>query len=150
MKSETKKNIEFFNKKARHDYQITETFEAGIVLLGTEIKGIRGARVNMTGSYVKIINNELLWIGANIMVTDGDPQRNRKLLFHKDQLNKLALKTQKEGISIIPLKLYVTRGKAKLEVGIGKGMKKYDKREILKKRDQERESQNVRKSVNRA
>jgi SsrA-binding protein len=142
---EKKKKIEFFNKKARHDYKIEESMESGIVLTGHEIKGIRSARVNLTGSYVKIMGSEAFWVGGNISVLEGDPQRTRKLLLHGEQIKKLIGKTSQEGYSIIPLKLYIARGKAKLEIGLGKGMKKYDKRELLKKRDQEREAaQNTR------
>ena len=131
---------EFYNKKARHDYEILESFEAGIVLLSPEIKAIRNGRVNMTGSYVKIIGEEPQWIGGNLAVLEGDAQRSRKLLLHKDQIAKLIGKSHQEGLSLIPLKLYLTRGKAKLEVGVGRGLKKYDKRQVLKQRDIERET----------
>jgi len=133
--------IEYYNRKARHDYQILDTMEAGLILTGPEIKAIRSGRVNLTGSYVKILDKEAFWVGGNISAIGGDPQRTRKVLLHKDQIDKLVGKTSGEGISLIPLKLYTTRGMAKLELGLGKGLKKYDKREVLKKRDQEREAQ---------
>jgi len=133
--------IEYYNRKARHDYQILDTMEAGLILTGPEIKAIRSGRVNLTGSYVKILDKEAYWVGGNISALDGDPQRTRKVLLHKDQIDKLIGKTSGEGVSLIPLKLYTTRGIAKLELGLGKGLKKYDKREVLKKRDQEREAQ---------
>ena len=130
---------EFYNKKARFDYQIVDSLEAGIVLTGEEIKAIRANRLDMTGSYAKVLNKEVFWIGANINIEGGDRQRTRKLLLHGSQIDKLFGKTAEQGFSLIPLKLYLTRGKAKLELGIGKGMKKYEKREKLKKRDIERE-----------
>ncbi len=130
---------EFYNKKARFDYEIVDSVETGIVLTGDEIKTIRANRIDMTGSYAKIINGEVFWLGANFNVTSGDRQRTRKLLMHKAQIDKLIGKTAEQGFSLIPIKMYLTRGKAKLELGIGKGMKKYEKREKLKKRDIERE-----------
>jgi SsrA-binding protein len=137
-KSPVKKK-EFYNKKARFDYNIADSLEAGIALTGEEIKAIRASRVDITGSYAKVLNNEIFWIGANINIEGGDRQRTRKLLLHKSQIDKLIGKTAEQGFSLIPLKLYLTRGKAKLELGIGKGMKKYEKREKLKKRDIERD-----------
>jgi len=130
---------EFYNKKARFDYEIADSLEAGIALTGDEIKAIRANRIDMTGSYAKIMNGEVIWLGANININAGDRQRSRKLLLHKAQIDKLIGKTAEQGFSLIPLKLYLTRGKAKLELGIGKGMKKYEKREKLKKKDIERE-----------
>lgn len=130
---------EFYNKKARFDYEITDSIETGIVLNGDEIKAIRASRVDMTGSYAKIINGEVFWLGANLNTLSGDRQRTKKLLLHKSQIDKLIGKTAEQGYSLIPVKMYLTRGKAKLELGIGKGMKKYEKRDKLKKRDIERE-----------
>ncbi|MFA7253861.1 MAG: SsrA-binding protein SmpB [Patescibacteria group bacterium] len=133
------KKVEYFNKKARFDYTISESLEAGLVLSGHEIKAIREGRVNLTGSYVKIMNGEAFWVGGDIAVPEGDRQRTRKLMLHRDQIKRLLGKSAEEGSALIPLKLYLARGFAKLELGIGKGKKKYDKRESLKKRDQERE-----------
>ncbi|MCL5411028.1 MAG: SsrA-binding protein SmpB [Patescibacteria group bacterium] len=130
---------EFYNKKARFDYQITDSLETGIALTGEEIKAIRANKIDMTGSYAKILNGEVFWIGANINIEGGDRQRTRKLLLHRSQIDKLIGKTAEQGFSLIPLKLYLTKGKAKLELGIGKGMKKYEKREKLKTRDIERD-----------
>lgn len=137
-KSSTAKK-EFYNKKARFDYQIIDSIESGIALTGEEIKAIRANRLDMTGSYAKVLNNEIYWIGANINIDGGDRQRTRKLLLHRSQIDKLIGKTAEQGFSLIPLKLYLTRGKAKLELGIGKGMKKYEKKEKLKERDIERD-----------
>lgn len=126
------------NKKARFDYEITDTYEAGIVLSGLEIKAIRAGKVDMTGSHAKVIGGELFWLGGIIQVVEGDQQRSRKLLMHKSEINKLIGKTEEKGLAIVPMSLYITRGKAKLKIGIGKGRKKHDKREMIKKRDFER------------
>lgn len=136
-----KDKINITNKKAHFDYHIEEKFEAGIVLNGLEIKAIRAKRVNLTGSYVKIINAEVYWLGGNFTIGDGDPQRTRKLLLHQSEINRLLGKTIEKGLTIIPLRLYVTRGKAKLEIGLGRGMKNYDKRAVLKKKEQNREAE---------
>lgn len=139
MTLEKAKKIESFNKKARFDYEIVDSFEAGIVLNGDEIKAIRKGQINLTGSYVKILNGELYWVGGEINVLQGDRQRTRKLLMHKSEIGKLAGKTVEEGLTLIPLKLYMKSGRAKIEVGLGRGMKKYDKRAVLKKKEQSRE-----------
>lgn len=130
---------EFYNKKARFDYEILESLEAGIVLTGPEIKAIRNGRVSLTSSYAKIINGELFWLGGNFNLQEGDSQRTKKLLLHREQIKRLIGKSQEQGLAIVPLKLYLTRGKAKLEIAIARGKKKYDKRETIKKRDLERE-----------
>jgi SsrA-binding protein len=134
-----KKSKEFFNKKARFDYKIEDSLEVGIALTSEEIKSIRSGRIDMTSSYAKILNGEVFWLGGVINVESGDKQRTRKLLLHKDQIQRLIGKTSEQGYSLLPIKLYLARGRAKLELGIGKGMKKYDKREVLKKRDTERD-----------
>lgn len=133
------------NKKARHDYFIEETFEAGIVLQGTEIKSIRRGRVNLKDSFARISNGEVFLNNAHISTYEEgnrynhDPLRERKLLLHKQQINKLIGLTKQQGYSIVPLKLYIKNGYAKVLIGIGKGKKKYDKRETLKKKDAKRE-----------
>lgn len=130
---------QFYNKKARFDYEIIDSLEAGLVLTGLEIKAVRTGRLDMTGSYVKIINGEVFWLGGNFNLAEGDRQRTRKLLLHSNEIKRLAGKSQEQGLALIPLKLYLKRGKAKLELGIGRGLKKYDKRAKLKKKDQQRE-----------
>lgn len=137
--TEKKVQIDIKNKKAYFDYKIEEHFEAGIVLTGDEIKTVRARRVNMTGSYVKIIGGEIFWLGGNISVKLGDPQKTRKLLLHEAEIERLFGKVSEQGYAIIPLRLYMKRGRAKLEIGLGKGMKKYDVREKLKKQDIERD-----------
>jgi SsrA-binding protein len=138
-KPKTKK-IEFFNRKARFDYEILESLEVGIVLTGLEIKAIRSGRVTLAGSYAKILNGEIFWVGGNILVA-GEPQRTRKLLLKQAEIKKLIGKVQEQGLTLVPLKLYLTRGRAKLELGIGRGRKARDKREKLKKADRDREAQ---------
>jgi len=138
--TEKQKKLEFFNRKARFDYQIIESFEVGIVLLGSEIKALRAGKVNLTGSYARILGNELWWVGGEIRTEGADPTHSRKLLVHHEQLNRLAGLTKEKGLTLLPLKIYLKKGRAKMELGVGRGLKKYDKREIEKKRDQEREA----------
>jgi SsrA-binding protein len=138
--SKAVKKTEFFNRKARFDYLILDSFEAGIVLKGEEIKAIRRGRVNLTGSYVKILDMEIFWLGGIINADSAlDQQRTRKLLLHKSEINKLLGKSQEKGLALVPLKLYLTRGKAKLEVGVAKGKKEYEKRDVIKRRELNRE-----------
>ena len=132
------------NKKAYFEYEILETYEAGLELRGEEIKTIRAGKVNLAGSYVKILNTskktEAYWIGGNISnVTD--PQRSRKLLLHKTEITKLIGKTREKGLTLVPTKIYLKNGKAKLEIALGKGKKLHDKRESIKKKDLRREQQ---------
>ena len=133
------------NRKAFHDYHIVETIEAGIVLTGSEIKSIREGKVNLRDSYARPSDGELWLIGAHIARYDAasyqnhDPHRDRKLLLHHDQIAELTSKARVKGFSIVPLKMYFKRGRAKLELGLGRGKKLYDKREAIAKRDAERE-----------
>lgn len=130
--------LEFYNKKARFDYQISESFEAGIQLVGPEIKAIRAGKISMISSHIRILGDELFWLGAVIGVGE-DNQRTRKLLVKREQIDRLIGKVNEKGNSIVPIKLYFKRGRAKLEVGVGRGKKKWDKRETIKLRDFERE-----------
>jgi SsrA-binding protein len=139
---DNRKAKEFLNRKANFDYKIEDTFEAGIVLLGSEIKAIRNGRININTSYAKIIGGELFWIGGNFDV-EGDKQRTKKLLIKKNEINKLIGKTSEQNYSIIPIKLYLKRGRAKLLLGLGKGMKKYEKRDKIKDREQERDVKRI-------
>lgn len=133
------------NKKAYHDYFIEETFEAGIVLQGTEIKSIRAGKVNLKDSYARIINGEIYIIGMHISPYEQgnrfnhDPLRTRKLLLHKREINKLIGETKVAGYSLVPLKLYLKNGFAKVLIGLAKGKKKYDKREDLKRKEAQRD-----------
>ena len=133
------------NKKARHDYQILETIEAGLVLTGTEIKSVRERRINLKDGFAQIHNGEAWLMNVHISeYTQGnrfnhDPLRVRKLLLHKKEIQKLTGQTSEKGITIVPLKVYLKHGFAKVLLGIAKGKHDYDKRETIKKRDQERE-----------
>lgn len=144
-KSKTKDAPLAQNKKARHDYQIMETIEAGLVLTGTEIKSVRERRINLKDGFAQIHNGEAWLMNVHISeYTQGnrfnhDPLRARKLLLHKKEIQKLAGQTSEKGITIVPLKVYLKNGFAKVLLGIAKGKHDYDKRETIKKRDQERE-----------
>ncbi|TDL32524.1 SsrA-binding protein SmpB [Jeotgalibacillus sp. S-D1] len=133
------------NKKANHDYFIEETYEAGIVLRGTEIKSIRNGRVQLKDSFARISNGEVFLNNAHISPYEQgnqfnhDPLRERKLLLHRQQINKLIGATKQQGYSIVPLKMYLKDGFAKVLIGLAKGKKNYDKRDTLKKKEAKRE-----------
>lgn len=133
------------NKKAYHDYTIEETFEAGIVLQGTEIKSIRQGKINLKDSYIRIINGEATVWGMHISPYEQgnrfnhDPLRERKLLLHKKEIAKIFNETREIGYAIIPLKMYFKNGYAKLLIGIARGKKQYDKREDLKRKEAKRD-----------
>ncbi|EIJ80613.1 SsrA-binding protein [Bacillus methanolicus PB1] len=133
------------NKKAYHDYFIEDTYEAGIVLQGTEIKSIRAGRVNLKDSYARIHKGEMFLYNMHVSPYDQgnrynhDPLRTRKLLLHKREINKLIGETKEAGYALVPLKLYLKNGYAKILIGLAKGKKKYDKREDLKKKEAKRE-----------
>ncbi|MFA7243773.1 MAG: SsrA-binding protein SmpB [Patescibacteria group bacterium] len=137
-KTEKTKKIEIYNKKARFDYAIDESFEAGVVLFGNEIKAARSGRANISGAHVRIMHGEVYLINS-IIGDEEDKSRSRKLLLKKTEIERLAGKTEEKGLTLVPLKMYFTRGKLKLEVGLGRGKKKFDKRETIKKREQERQ-----------
>ncbi|SOC13523.1 SsrA-binding protein [Ureibacillus xyleni] len=142
------------NKKAGHDYFIEETYEAGMVLQGTEIKSIRAGKVQLKDSYVQIRHGEAWIYNMHISPYDQgnrfnhDPLRVRKLLLHKKQISELLGKTKQEGYTIVPLKMYIKDGYAKLLIGLGKGKKNYDKRDDLKKKEAKREMERVFKAKN--
>lgn len=133
------------NKKARHDYTIVDTIEAGIVLQGTEIKSIRNSRINLKDGFVRIRNGEAFLVNVHISpyeqgnIFNHNPLRTRKLLLHKKQIDKLYGEMKQQGMSIVPLKVYLKDGYAKVLIGLAKGKKQYDKRESLKRKDQERQ-----------
>ncbi|KIL43767.1 SsrA-binding protein SmpB [Jeotgalibacillus campisalis] len=143
------------NKKANHDYFIEETFEAGIVLRGTEIKSIRNGRVQLKDSFARISNGEVFLNNAHVSPYEQgnqfnhDPLRERKLLLHRQQINKLIGATKQQGYSIVPLKMYLKDGYAKVLIGLAKGKKNYDKRETLKKKEAKREMQRAFKDSQR-
>jgi SsrA-binding protein len=133
------------NRRARHQYAIDETLEAGLALTGTEIKSIRAGRVNLAEAYARIERGEAWLIGAHIAPyeqgnrNNHEPTRTRKLLLHRDQISELIGRTQAKGFTLVPLKLYIRNGMAKLELGIGRGKKAYDKRRTIAERDARRE-----------
>ena len=135
------------NPVAYHNYTITDTLEAGIVLTGTEIKSIRNGKVNLKDTYVNIKNGEALIYGMHVSpyehgnIYNQDPLRTRKLLLTKREINKLYGTIQQKGFSLIPTKLYFKNNLVKLELGVGKGKKLYDKREDMAKKDAERKIQ---------
>ncbi|MEN6313502.1 MAG: SsrA-binding protein SmpB [Clostridiaceae bacterium] len=133
------------NKKARHDYFIEQTLEAGIVLSGTEVKSIRQGKVNLKDSYAMIEGGEVMINGMHISpyeqgnIFNKEPLRDRKLLLHRSEINRLIGYTQQKGLALVPLQLYFKRGRVKLELGIAKGKKLYDKRDDIAERDAKRE-----------
>ncbi len=134
-------NTKALNKKAGFNYELSEDLEAGLVLTGLEIKSIRIGKVNLTGSHVKIINEEAWLLGAKIEVSEGDPTRTRKLLLHKEQIKRLMGQSQEKGLSVIPLKIFLKKGRAKVIISLGKGKKLWDKRESIKRKDLNREQE---------
>ncbi len=139
------------NKKARHNYFIEDTYEAGLSLLGTEVKSLREGRANIGDSYAKIKNGEVFLVDVHISPYsfgnrfNHDPLRPRKLLLHKREIRRLIGKVQEKGFSLIPLRLYFSNGKAKVALGLGKGKKLFDKRETLKRKTMERDMERGRK-----
>lgn len=129
------------NKKAYFDYEILETYEAGIVLQGFEVKSVRIGHVSLKGAYVTIKDNEAYLLNAHIspyqpknMPRDYDPTRSRKLLLKRSEINTLIGKSKSQGLTILPTSVYTKKGKVKIEIGVGKGKKKHEKRELLKKK----------------
>ena len=139
------------NKKAWHNYFIEDKYEAGISLLGTEVKSLREGRANLGDSYGKIKDGEIFLVDAHISpYTHGnrfnsDPLRTRKLLLHKKEIRRLIGKIQEKGFTLIPLRLYFSNGKAKVEMGLAKGKKLFDKRETIKRKTMERDMERGRK-----
>jgi len=135
------------NRRARHDYDIKETYDVGMVLTGTEIKSIRQGKANLVDGFARVENGELWLHNMHIAPYDPgnrfnvDPRRTRKLLLHRNQINRLIGKIQEKGLTLIPLKLYLQRGYAKLELGLARGRKFYDKRRAIAERDAEREQE---------
>jgi SsrA-binding protein len=146
------------NRKAYHDYFVEEKFEAGLVLEGWEVKAIRAGRAQLKEAYVIVKSGEIMLIGAHIMPLPTasthvrpDPTRTRKLLLRRDEINKLIGKVERAGYTLTPLDLHFSRGRIKLEIGLAKGKKQYDKREAEKLRDWNREKQRLlREGVRRA
>lgn len=144
------------NRKAFHDYFIEETFEAGIMLTGAEVKSLRAGRCNLKDSYARIKSGEVFLVNTHISPygqADGfshqEPDRTRKLLLHKREITRLLGKTREKGYTLVPTKIYFKDGKAKVEVGLAKGKTSYDKRDDIKKRDVKREMEKALRSRNK-
>ena len=139
------------NRKARFNYHIEDTFEVGMVLVGTEVKSLRDGRANLTDAYARIVNGEAfvrqMHIGPYPFAHYGnhEPLRPRKLLLHKSEIKRLIGKVDGKGYSLIPLKLYFKNGKAKMTLALARGKRKYDKREAIRKRDEKRELDRAKK-----
>ena len=136
------------NRRARHEYTITETFEAGIVLTGTEIKSVRAHKVSLTEAYARVERGEAWLIGAHIAPFEGgnrlnhEPKRMRKLLLHRSEIDELLGLTKAKGLTIVPLRLYISeRGVAKVELGLARGKQLYDKRRDIAERDARRDTE---------
>jgi SsrA-binding protein len=133
------------NRKAYHDYFIDETFEAGIELVGTEVKSLREGRVNLRDSYGEVKSGELFLLGVHISpyeqgnVWNHDPLRRRKLLLHRREIDRIAQKVNERGYTIVPTKLYFRDGRAKVEIGLARGKRLYDKRQDMARRDAQRD-----------
>jgi SsrA-binding protein len=133
------------NRKARHDYFIEDTYEAGIVLTGTEIKSVRAGRANLRDSFAIVKEDELWLMNAHIApyeqgtYANHDPRRARKLLMHRREINRIASQLQEKGFTLIPLRLYLKDNRAKVELGLARGKKQYDKRATLRKKETQRE-----------
>ncbi len=133
------------NRSAFHDYEILEKYEAGMVLEGHEVKAVKSGKLSVRGSYIKILGGEVFLIGAIISPfqpkntpKDYDPQRTRKLLLNKKEISGLVGKSEEKGLTIVPLRAYDKRSKVKLEIGLAKARKKYDKREVIKGKEEKR------------
>ncbi len=143
------------NRKAYHDYHIEETHEAGVVLTGTEIKSVRAGSVNLRDSYAQVRNGEMWLMNAHVAPYEpasrqnADPYRDRKLLMHRKEILRLFGRVQEKGLTLIPLRVYLKKNKAKVEIGLARGKKQYDKREAIAKRDSAREIQRAVKDRSR-
>ena len=140
------------NRKAFHDFHLLETFEAGLVLLGTEVKAIREGRVNLRDSFARVEDGEVFLYNVNISpyshrgYADHVPLRRRKLLLHRHEIRKLIGKTVEKGMTLVPTRLYFKNGRVKIAVSLAKGKKEYDKRETVKRREADRETRAAVKS----
>jgi SsrA-binding protein len=140
------------NRKAFHDYHMVETFEAGVALLGTEVKAIREGRVNLRDSFARVEHGEVFLYNVNISpyshrgYVDHEPLRPRKLLLHREEIRKLIGKTTEKGMTLVPVRMYFKNGRVKVAVSLAKGKKDYDKRETIKRRETDRETRAAIKS----
>lgn len=139
------------NRRARHEYFIEETYEAGIALTGTEIQSVRQGRVSLTDAYAEVRNGEVFMVNAHVAEYDfgnrfnHDPRRPRKLLLHKKEIGRLDSRVREQGYTIVPLRMYIVRGYAKVEIGLAKGKKLWDKRQDIAERQAKREMERATK-----
>ena len=142
------------NRKARHDYFVEDTYEAGIVLVGCEVKSIRQGQVNLRDSFAIIKNGEVFAVGMHVApyqmgsYFNHDPRRNRKLLLNKAEIRKLKAKVEKKGYTLVPLKIYFKDALVKVELGLCKGKETHDKRESIKRREEDRKIDRIKKEYN--
>ena len=140
------------NRKAHHDYHLLETFEAGVALLGTEVKAIREGRANLRDSFARVDNGEVYLYNVNISpyshrgYADHEPLRPRKLLLHRTEIRKLIGKTVEKGMTLVPVRMYFKNGRVKVAISLARGKKEYDKRETIKRRESDRETRAAMKS----
>src|SRR5438094_3671238 len=143
------------NRKAFHDFHLMETFEAGLVLLGTEVKAIREGRVNLRDSFARVEDGEVYLYNVNISsyshrgYADHEPLRRRKLLLHREEIRKLVGKTVEKGMTLVPVRMYFKKGRVKVAISLAKGKKEYDKRETIKPRQPDRQTRAAVKSARR-
>ena len=139
------------NRKARYEYEIIDSVEAGLVLVGSEVKSIRSARVNLSDAYARVIKGEIWVIGMHISPymeatsQNHDPLRERKLLLHRNEIKKLSRRVQEKGFTLIPLRIYFKNNKAKLELGVARGKRQYDKKVSIAQKDAKREMEREQK-----
>ena len=147
MKTKDKEKNIAVNRKARHEYAILQTFEAGIVLVGTEVKALRQGKASLVDGYAKLEKNEVWLVNVHINeytqgnINNHEPKRERKLLLNRGEIRKLIGKTKEKGLTLIPLRLYFKNGKVKVELALAKGKKVYDKRRDIAKKDFQREQE---------
>lgn len=146
MVKESGRKLITVNRRARHDYAISDTYEAGLVLTGTEVKSLRAGRANLTDAYAEVRDGEVWLVNAHIPEydqgtwTNHEPRRTRKLLLHAQEINRLIGKTKQSGLTLVPMQMYFKDGKAKVEIGLGKGKKAYDKRQDIAERQAKRDA----------
>ncbi|MCC9203572.1 MULTISPECIES: SsrA-binding protein SmpB [unclassified Arthrobacter] len=155
MPKESGRKVVATNRKARHDYEILDTYEAGMVLMGTEVKSLREGRASLVDGFATFYNNEL-WLEAayipeylNGSWTNHSARRRRKLLLHREQLEKIMRKTSESGFTIVPLQLYFLDGRAKVEIAVARGKREYDKRNTLREKQDNREALRAMREKNR-
>jgi SsrA-binding protein len=156
MVKESGRKVIAVNRRARHDYAITDTYEAGMVLTGTEVKSLRAGRANLTDAYAEVRDGEVWIVNLHIPEydqgtwTNHEPRRTRKLLLHGHEINRLIGKTKQSGLTLVPMQLYFKDGKAKVEIGLGRGKKAYDKRQDIAAREAKRDAERAIAAARRA